>query len=218
MYIIATILTSFWVCASMMGLSFQLFRFSVGKHIGAITLFSMITAHYSYWFNYILLWNAYLPMVVLFTLAYFTHFVLKVTKKHAFFMTLISMLIYISMFGCMTVVFHFMDNVGIDDVIFGEQYDFSLRIVSGLLCFVIVILLKVFRIGFTMVTTYESISLKRWKGKRISIAIFLSFLLLSIAYSLVVMKISNFQWILMGMMIAVAVLLYDLYKKEMDES
>jgi hypothetical protein len=218
MYIFKTILISCVASLCMLAVSFQLFRFPIKKHLGILTLFSIFAGINTYLFNYILLLNAYLPAVDLFIHAFIIHYVLKVKKRHAFFMSLISLLLYIVICGSITLVIHFLNKDELADMISGEKYDLTLRMLTELSCLVLVLVLRAYRIGFTIATIYDDTNQpRRQTGEGFGLTIFLSFMLLSTAYYLVVINISTFQWLLGAMMIAIAVLLYFLYKKEMDD-
>jgi hypothetical protein len=199
-------------------LVFQLFRVPAESKLSKVIMSSVIVGIYNNVLTEFLQWTTIEPILSVLLMASFVKLIARMNWMIAFTATIIATVIYTVILAFVILLTRQLSGVSLEAIFLGQSYEAEMKLVTFLFVYLLIYLMKYYRIGFTTLCHHE---LKPRRGTRVSV--------LSIAFAVIVitfvigiavieMKLSNFIWVVLSFCFSLLILFYSFYRKEMEDN
>ncbi|MBP1994851.1 hypothetical protein [Paenibacillus eucommiae] len=202
---------------SMLFFSTMLFRFSIRKStVVLLLLAAFITANFNY--MVINIWGMQViePVLSLLIQSMMLFLILRIKAHHALIITFFGVIVYTLILGVMILIVNIINGVSHSEILLANQYIFIIKIPTVLVMWLLSSYLYRSRFGFTLVSGKSFSRTNLLVGHKFVLTFLLALLVFIVAIYAMMVHSGYMVWIMLSFFVALVVMLFYLYKKEMD--
>jgi hypothetical protein len=203
---------------SILSLSLILFRIPIRPYWLALIIAGGISFHLNQIVYYVWGWENIEPILAVCILALILHIVLEIGILYSLMMSFIGSAFFTIFLGVVMLMTSGVAGYDLETLFYMKEMESMVRIVTCLFVWLFAFLAIKYRWGFTFVKGYDTNGRHLLQQRKLFTIFTAALLLFSIAYYAVTLHIMMILWIGLGLVVLLAIILYLLYKKEMEEN
>jgi hypothetical protein len=199
-------------------LVFQLFRVPVESKVSKVIWASVIVGIYNNVLTEGFRWTTIEPILSVLLMTLFVKLIARMNWMIAFMATIIGTASYTVILAFAMLLTKQLSGASLEAIFFEGSYEAEVRIVTYLVVYFLIYLMKYYRIGFTTLN-HHKFKLRTGTGISVlSIAFAVIVITFVIGIAVIEMKLSNFIWVVLSFCFSLLILFYSFYRKEMEDN